>query len=261
MLTGRFRIPVLFLMLAIFMATPAWAHFGMIIPNTSTAPDQKDAGITFDIAFAHPSAGNGMNMEKPKAFTVTCDGKTASLLGSLKEAKFMDHKAWTAKYDIKKPGVYIFAVTPEPYFEAAEETFIIHYSKTIIAAFGEEDGWNSALGLPVEIIPLTRPFGVFTGDVFQGVVLKNGTPLPRARVEIESLNRNPRHEGPNEYYESQVVTTDANGVFTAGIPWAGWWGFAALAEGDEKLESQGKKKDVELGGILWVQFAQPKTVK
>ncbi len=36
------------------------------------------------------------------------------------------------------------------------------------------------------------------------------------------------------------------------MPKAGWWGFAALMEGDKPLRLDGKDKPVELGAVMWV---------
>lgn len=55
---------------------------------------------------------------------------------------------------------------PKPYFEPAEDCYIIHYTKTVVSAFGLE-GWDRELGLKTEIVPLTRPFGLYAGNVFQ----------------------------------------------------------------------------------------------
>ncbi len=36
--------------------------------------------------------------------------------------------------------------------------------------------------------------------------------------------------------------------------YAGWWGFAALIDGDKKMANpDGKPVDVELGGLIWVK--------
>ena len=64
---------------------------------------------------------------------------------------------------------------------------------------------------------------------------------------------------PNEFYVTQVVKADQNGVFAYGVPWAGWWGFAALNTADEKMDYKGEGKSVELGAVLWVNFAAPRT--
>ena len=56
---------------------------------------------------------------------------------------------------------------------------------------------------------------------------------------------------------TQVVRADADGVFTYGIPFAGWWGFAALNTSDKKMSYKGKQKDVELGAVVWMEFVAP----
>ena len=148
---------------------------------------------------------------------------------------------------------------PEPYFEPAEDTYIIHYTKTAVAAFGGEEGWDEPLGLKTEIVPLTRPFGNYAGNVFQGRVLLDGKPVPGAEVEVESYNKAKGHTAPNEYFVTQVVKADENGVFSYGVPWAGWWGFAALNTAKEKLDYKGEPKPIELGAVLWLEFVAPKT--
>lgn len=241
------------------VAAQAEAHFGMVIPSTATVTEKKDADLKLDISFSHPMEMQGMDMAAPKAFTVTLDGKSEDLKASLKPATVMGHKAWQAAYKIKKPGVYQFSVEPEPYFEPAEDTYIIHYTKTAVAAFGGEEGWDEPLGLKTEIVPLTRPFGNYAGNVFQGRVLLDGKPVPGAEVEVESYNKAKGHTAPNEYFVTQVVKADENGVFSYGVPWAGWWGFAALNTAKEKLDYKGEPKPIELGAVLWLEFVAPKT--
>ncbi|MDR1660049.1 MAG: DUF4198 domain-containing protein, partial [Desulfovibrio sp.] len=114
------------------------------------------------------------------------------------------------------------------------------------------------IGLPAEIVPLTRPFGNYAGNAFRGLVLVNGKPAPDTDVEVEYYNAHSRRAAPNPYFVTQVVKTDANGVFVCGIPWDGWWGFAALSESGEKLDYKGSLKPVEIGAVLWTEFSAPK---
>ena len=246
------------LLLTIFWLSNAWAHFGVIIPSKSAVVDKKDASLNFDIAFVHPMERNGMEMAKPKSFKVYVAGKSEDILANLVPNKFWQHQAWKASYKLAKPGVYQFAVEPEPYFEPAEDCFIIHYTKTIIPAYGEEEGWDQPLGLKTEIVPLTRPFGNYAGNVFQGQVLLDGKPKAGTTVEVEYYNRDGQRLPVNDYYVTQVVKTDPNGIFTFAVPWAGYWGFAALNTSETKLEHQGQAKEVELGAVLWLEFANPK---
>ena len=59
---------------------------------------------------------------------------------------------------------------------------------------------------------------------------------------------------PNDAFVTQVIKADASGVFSYTMPRAGWWGFAALVEGEGKMKSpDGEMVDVELGGLMWVK--------
>jgi cobalt/nickel transport protein len=166
----------------------------------------------------------------------------------------MQHTAWSAQFKIKRPGVYLFFMEPQPYWEPAEDTFIVHYTKTVVTAFGDDDGWDQEVGLKTEIIPLSKPFGLYTGNVFQGIVKLNGKSVPFAEVEVEYDNKDGRFTAPTVYMITQTIKADKNGVFTYAVPKAGWWGFAALNPADFKLKHQGKDKDVELGAVIWVRF-------
>ena len=234
----------------------AQAHFGLVIPSSSTVTEKKDANLHLDIAFIHPMEQQGMDMGKPKKLTVTANGATEDLTAKFAAAKMLDHAAWQAAYAIKKPGVYQFAMEPEPYFEAAEDCFIIHYTKTVVAAFGAEEGWDKPLGLKTEIVPLTRPFANYAGNVFRGRVLLDGKPVAHCPVEVEYNNTGKKRTAPNEYFVTQTVMTDENGIFAYAVPWDGWWGFAALNTAAEKLAFKGENKDVELGAVIWVNFAK-----
>lgn len=245
------------LALVMFLAGQAEAHFGMIIPSSSTVMEKKEASMTLDVSFSHPMEVHGMDMAQPKSMTVTVDGKTEDLKPLLKPATIIGHQAWRASYTVRRPGVYQFATEPAPYFEPAEDCFIIHYTKTIVAAFGEEEGWDVPLGLKTEIVPLSRPFATYSGNTFQGRVLLDGKPVPGAVVEVEYYNRDDAYATPNVYFTTQVVKADDNGVFTYTAPWAGWWGFAALNTAKEKMDHQGTPKDVELGAVIWVEFTAP----
>ena len=232
----------------------ALAPFGMIIPSDSMIMQGDNRTITLVLSFSHPFEGVGMELAKPNQCAVVGNGVTKNLQDTLKATKVMGRKAWTLSYRIKGPGVYTFHTEPTPYWEPAEDCYIIHYTKTIIAAFGYEEGWDQPLGLKTEIIPLTRPFGLYAGNVFQGMVMLDGKAVPHAQVEIEYYNKDIKAEAPTDYMITQVVKADQNGVFTYAAPKAGWWGFAALNTSSEKISRDEEDKDVELGAVLWVEF-------
>ncbi len=246
-------------LLCLAMAVPALAHFGMLIPSDSMIMQKDPRTVGIEASFSHPFEGHGMILEKPKVFNVLTNGETNNLLDRLKEIKVMGQKAWEIDFKIKRPGIYQFYMEPQPYWEPAEDCFIIHYTKTLVAAFGDEEGWDEEIGLKTEIVPLTRPIGLYTGNSFQGIIKLDGKAVPFAEVEIEYYNRDGSATAPTEYMITQVVKADARGVFTYTPCKAGWWGFAALNTADKKIKLEGVEKDVELGAVLWVEFVDWQT--
>ncbi len=235
-------------------ASPGFAHFGMIIPSDSMVMADDNRTIELNLSFSHPFEIIGMDMEKPASFVVVENGQEKDLKPELTETNVMGHKAWKTSYLMKRPGVYMFCMTPEPYWEPMEDGFIIHYTKTVVTAFGIDDGWDAEAGLKTEIVPLSKPYALYSGNLFQGIVKLDGKPVPFADVEVEYYNKDKKAEAPTDYMVAQTIKADANGVFSYATPRPGWWGFAALNTADFQLEKNGVKKDVELGAVIWVQF-------
>ena len=249
MMRGLFKTLLVTLILLI-SASMAWAHFGVIIPSNDIVSKKDRKKISLQIKFMHPFEGQYMEMARPKAFGVMVNGKKHNLLSTLKRKKVKGFSTWKAAYRIKRPGDYVFYVEPEPYWEPAEETFIIHYTKVIVDALELEKGWDAEVGLKTEIVPLTRPYGLWAGNVFQGTVKVDGKPVPYAEVEVEYYNEGGKIKPPAEPYITQVIKADKNGVFTFAMPIAGWWGFAALNTADFKLKHKGKEYPVEIGAVI-----------
>lgn len=233
---------------------PAWSHFGMLVPSDTMVMQGDNRTVTLTLSFSHPFEMLGMELVKPKAFYVLAGEKKQDLMGSLEKTQAMGHSAWQAAYPVGRPGVYVFCMEPEPYWEPAEDSYIIHYTKTVVTAFGDDEGWDAEIGLKTEIVPLSKPFALYAGNVFQGIVKLNGKPVPFAEVEVEYYNIDKKYTAPTEYMITQTLKADGDGVFTYAAPVFGWWGFAALNSADFKLPHQGKEKDVELGAVIWVYF-------
>jgi cobalt/nickel transport protein len=64
---------------------------------------------------------------------------------------------------------------------------------------------------------------------------------------------------PSDPFITQVIKADSNGVFAYAMPKEGWWAFAALIEGDEKMKNpEGKMVGVEMGALMWVRVVDMK---
>ena len=239
-------------------AAPAMAHYGMIIPNDPMISQQDGRSVDLTMSFSHPFELDAMMLDTPVAFSVTHEGTKTDLLGGLQAATVMDDAGYTLEYPLDRPGTYVFAMEPKPYWEPAEDAFIIHYTKTYVTAYGDDEGWDTELGLKTEIVPLSKPFGLWEHNVFQGIVKMDGAPVPYAEVEVEFFNDGAGATVPDELMITQTVKADANGVFTYAPPSNGWWGFAALNTADYTLTeaSSGEDKAVELGAVIWVHFEE-----
>jgi cobalt/nickel transport protein len=230
----------------------ASAHFQELLPSDDVLPE--GGTVSLDLVFTHPmDRGPTMDMVKPVRFGVKQGDSTIDLLGSLEEEKIDGKTAWRARYALPEPGAAIFFVEPTPYWEPAEGKYIVHYAKVTVDSYASGEGWDNLVGLPVEIQPLVRPTGVWTGNLFRGIVLKDGKPVPFAEIEVEYVNDG-SVAAPNDAFVTQIIKADGNGVFDYAMPRAGWWGFAALIEGDEPMQSpEGKSVPVELGALIWIK--------
>lgn len=247
---------ILALAFALAIPSSAFAHFFVVQPSKAVVEERSDAKITIDVRFAHPFEQALMDNEKPKQFGVLAGGKKTDLLGSLAVAKKGDARTYVAQYQLKKPGDYVFYCEPASYWEPAEDKHIIHYTKSVVQAYGLEEGWDEMVGFPIEIKPLTRPYGLWAGNVFTGQVLMDGKPVPNAEIEV-SYDNTTGVKSPGEVFNIQVVKADENGVFTYAMPKAGWWGFAALEEASFKLpDPSGEDKPVEIGAVMWVNTVE-----
>ena len=250
-------------LLLIISVTCVHAHFGAITPSDDIVTKDDNRNLELTLKFVHPMELTYMEMAKPKQFGVLHRGQKTDLTASLKAAKGKAPEqeraftTWHTVFPIKRPGDYTFFMEPAPYWEPAEDLFIIHYTKVCVNALGLQMGWDEPVGLETEIVPLTRPYGLWSGNIFSGQVLLKGEPVPFAEVEVEYLNESVRNPAivvaPSDPYVTQVVKADANGVFHYAMPRAGWWGFSALSEADRTIKKDGVEKHIEIGAVYWVR--------
>lgn len=236
----------------IAFAAGAHAHFGVLIPTDDIVTAGEERRIELELSFSHPMERIPMQLERPARFGVMARGEVTELADTLKERKEGGFSSWRAAYEIARPGDHLFFFEPRPYWEPSEGSFIVHYTKVAVNALGLQTGWDSEVGLETEIVPLTRPYGLWTGNIFRGVVKVNGKPAPHAVVEVEYLNDG-TVTPPSDPFVTQTVKADGNGVFAYAMVRAGWWGFAALSTAERTLKKEGKDYPVEIGAVMWVK--------
>ncbi len=251
------RILITAVAASLMSAAVSSAHFGMIIPSTDIIGKDDSREISLTLQFTHPfEGGPQMDLAKPEKFGVVVEDKVTDLKGTLSEKKVGGASVWETTYKITRPADYIFFMQPKPYWEPAEDKFIIHFTKVIVDALGAQTGWDNAIaetaGIPVEIIPVSRPYGLYASNLFTGRVFRDGKPVANSEVEVEFWGRG-KTKAPTDSHIRQVIKTDPNGVFSYAMPKPGWWGFSAIMEGPESIKYEGKDKKVEIGAVIWVQ--------
>lgn len=246
------------------MAATASAHFQMIYTPESAL--EKAEAIDLKLVFTHPfEAGHTMDMGTPEQFFVVRKAKKQDLLDTLKPIQWTSLTNSGAAYEtsckLRGMGDNVFCLVPAPYYEAEEEVYIQQISKMVVNTAGFPTDWDAEIGLAAEIVPLDKPYALWTGNVFRGIVKSDGKPVPYAEIEVEYLNHEPLMEynafaktaavtAPQNAFVTMTIKANVNGEFAFGIPKAGWWGFCALGVGPD---TEHKGKELSQDAVIWVQ--------
>jgi uncharacterized GH25 family protein len=118
----------------------------------------------------------------------------------------------------------------------------------------DQPGGDNFFGLT----PLTRPYGLLPGMVFQVQVwtIPERGPIVQSTfrsglVEIECYNAVPPKRLPPDEHITRTVRTDPNGVATTTLTDAGWWALTAVRAGANRTHN-GKSYPVVERTTLWV---------
>jgi len=247
------------LLTLLLLALPATvqAQFGLIFPSDDIVSPGETPSVSLRLGLFDPPGHRFREMAKPRRFGVQLLGEQTDLLATLKPAQEQS-TFLTAAFAIKRPGDHTFYVETTPQFDAADDQFLLHQAKLCVSALGLEEGWDEPVGLEAEIVPLSRPYGLWSGNLFSGQVLVNGDPAPYVSVEIAFLGLSPDTPAtvtfPAPPYLIQKIRADGNGIFHYAMPRAGWWGFAATMEADWTMQRNGDEKPVSLVTTIWVQI-------
>lgn len=244
----------------------ATAHFQLFY-NPEANPE-KPGDMPFKLIFWHPfENGHAMDMSLPEDVFYVFKGEKTDLADSLKPITFHgpenEAKAFEVTVPVKRNGDYILGLVPAPYYEESEDIYIQQLTKAFVNKGGIPSGWEEPVGFATEIVPLNKPTNIIAGSTFTGQLLSDGKPVPGAEIEIEYMAAAPSME-TNKASEptaspmpggAVVAFTDDNGMFSFGIPKAGFWGFAALGSGPD-TEHEGK--ELSQDAVIWIRAYEMK---
>ncbi|WP_245583313.1 DUF4198 domain-containing protein [Oceanospirillum beijerinckii] len=245
-------------------ASTAQAHFQMIY--TPELLQERGGQLSLKMPFTHPAAsGHVMTIDQPEAFYQIRKGKKTDLLDQVKTTQWTSSENTGVSYqaDVRLRGLgdNIFVLQSAPYLEESEDIYIQQFAKTIVNVGSLPTDWDAELNLPAEIVPLTKPYALYEGGSFTGIVKSQGKPVPFAEIEVEYINYEPDMAAdkfadkaninpPADAFVTMTIKADANGTFTFALPKAGQWGFCALGVGPN-TEHNGK--ELSQDAVIWVQ--------
>ncbi len=221
---------------------------------------------TMDMGKQHKGEKKFLEVEE---FYEIHKGIKTDLIKTLEPIEFQGKKrvgrGYKSKYKLKKMGDHLFVIKPAPYYSTLEGIYLQQITKTVVNIAGKPTDWDRELGLEAEIIPLSKPYGIWEGSSFSGMVKASGIPVPFAKIEIEYLNSDidmknfkmgkAKTVAPQQSFKTIEIKANERGEFTFYLPRAGWWGFNAKHVG---LKKDYKEKELSIEAVIWVQVKKIK---
>ncbi len=252
---------------SLLLAGLAAAHFHTYWPQAQGCSGKLGEKVKWQYFWGHPFEMIIYDAYAPEFFIKTPQGKKEGVIIkeiSLKDQESgKDRRAFELEYQPPGPGDYYLCLEGEPFFVPEEETFWQDSVKQVWHVMAEK-GWDKPVGLEVEVVPLTRPYGWPAGSVFQAQALFKGKPLKGATVEIQKFNGFfvPKDKLPKDRFGEEntpiiirVTKTDSQGYLGCTLDSPGWWVIAVSHQHGKKTQ-EGKSYPIEKRGYIWV-YAEP----
>jgi cobalt/nickel transport protein len=152
-----------------------------------------------------------------------------------------------------------------------EEELFLQDTVVAVVHVQAEKGWDRAVQTgPVEVRPLTRPYGLWPGMVFQ-VETNKRPPLALGsrdtdkfwlpandRVEAEVYHATPPKELPADEFRTRTVKPSRGGVSTCTLTEVGWWAITVVHGYEGKMDHEGKKYPLQPRTTFWARVDEPK---
>jgi cobalt/nickel transport protein len=229
---------------------PAHAHYHLLLPQKPSAKRGED--VTFIYRWGHPYESQLFNATEPSKLIIRVPGdKKEDLKAPLeKDPDLKKVTGYRFRLNAAERGDYIIAAEcPAEWME--EDSEFLRDSVKVILHVQAQKGWDTVVGLPFEMVPLTRPYGLKPGMVFQVQARLDDKPLAGELVEIERYNPTPPKELPPDEHITRTAKTDRNGVVTCTLTEPGWWCITAQRQAGTQTRN-GKEYPVRQRSTLWV---------
>jgi uncharacterized GH25 family protein len=239
----------------------AAGHFNMLLPQIASA--KKGEALTITYQWGHPFEHQLFDAPQPRGlFVVGPDGKRVDLTDKLEKTarKVGDKEITTYHLTFTPPqrGDYLLILKTPPIWLEEESEFVEDTIKTVLHVQAQR-GWDRSAG-EFEFVPLTRPYGLRPGMVFQVEMPRRPDEEALSHVEIERYNREPPKTLPPDEHITRTVRLDRNGVATVTLTDAGWW-CLTVSRSHGTRERDGKSHPVRQRSTFWVFVDEPEKDK
>ncbi|MEZ6186802.1 MAG: DUF4198 domain-containing protein [Planctomycetota bacterium] len=214
------------------ISSSADAHYPLFDLPPSPIVEVKQP-VEIDMSYGHLFLGDRYPAQRPEWVGVAAvGGRPRDYTAAVTSTSDVVPR-WRLKLVPRKSGDYVIGWNAGMFHEAPTRK-ILDFCKIVLHARtsgGTQVGWDRALGTPLEVLPLTRPYAIPVGSVFRGRIVHHvqgddgfleAQPMRDMIVEAESRSRRCRVAPPNAEFRLNVKT-DADGVFAVTLPQAGWW--------------------------------------
>ncbi|KAF0193102.1 MAG: Nickel transport complex NikM subunit transmembrane [Gammaproteobacteria bacterium] len=234
--------------IGLLLSVPAFAHYPILIGDRPPSLGEHGGQISLTFGRGHLHAPKWEEVQAPDWVRgYTFDGMTMELTDKLRKAG----PVYRLDYTSQRVGdTWVVFHIPQAWTdhdrgwsETTVRTLIHH---------GLARGWETPLGLPLEIVPLNQPYGILAGDSARLQLLANGKPLADTNIYAEKYFRPPLQEPyPPDEIITRTVRTDATGVAAVTLHSPGWWVLFATHETGEQ-QKDGKSGPTIVQDAVWV---------
>ena len=237
------------LCLAVAAGAPVLAHYPMLEADAGIVDPGETVTVEFSVG--HPYTNDRFPVRRPAlvdAWSPTA-GRPAHLTAAVTTAGTPEVRAWRVQYTAQAPGDHVLSFRGMPYSEPPKRQ-IDDYAKLIVHVRGAQIGWNRVVGDPLEIVPLTRPYGLPVGATFRGKVLLNHHPYADGVLEAETYTDTLPDPLPELMEYRRAERTDAEGGFSITLDRRGWWLLSLATDGGPG--EQGLSNQRVQRAVLWL---------
>ena len=201
----------------LLVTLPLFPHFPIAVPEAVFLKSGQSTRVVY--GFGHPFEATRVDAGRPKVWLHPPQGERLAL--TPQPTTIQKAKGWAIDVAPQTRGDHLLVIEGAPVAHGRET--VRDWLKVVIPVGGVQRGWDRRLGLELEIVPLTRPYGLAPGASFRFEVQAKGKPAPGLRVEVERLNLSPPQSLPAEPFMTGVEKLNSRGEGATTLSQRGWW--------------------------------------